>query len=197
MTGPCKQSITISCKGDEVCLNGYVSNHKYTQAEGHPYTLESLKVRLPFTQVSMMAKELEIEGKRYQVVNAAGYPAANRTTLDAARATLENCNTVTMQLYGLDEIDGCAPGFDPQLTHSSVDVLLWHEKSSIVDTYDTRGFDQLWRLYIDHSTAKALSGTSYFLSGEDQYKVREVVGVDRLAQLPYALCEINRWVMAK
>lgn len=197
MSGFCKQEVIVVCNAVETPLTGYVTDSRMVQADGHPYFVESYKVRLPFMGNSIHAESAIIDGKSYQVMAAIGYPSADRTVLEISRASLQHCDIIEMSVHQLCEVlDGPSPALDTETESTTTEVLLWHEHSKVVDAYDTRGFDQTWRLYVTQDIAKSLTGLSYFLSGETQYKVREVYNLGRQSHLPYASCEVNRWGLA-
>lgn len=196
MSGPCKSRVLLyDCDGIETCLMAYLSDYSVEQTTERPYSLETMKIRLPFDKASLLARRVLVDEKEFQVTGTQGFPSADRTVMTVARASLDNCNTKSAALYEMEEVDGCASDMESHYV-DRVSVLAVHRTSETIQQYDSKQFNQQWRMYVSHDVAARLTPNHYFEIEGVKYKVRDVSNVGAVGVMPHADCEANNWNMA-
>ena len=190
------------CGLSDVCRPAKITNHallgggtgisgRQSDVPIEPYTQETLQIRLDYEPSANIGIEAEWNGKRYVVYQAAHHSGTNRTVLSVIRPSLDACPVIEMDLLQSCQGQNADHRWSESLVAKDVRVMPWHQRTGVISSYDSRRFDEQWRLYLDHSNAELVQANMFLQYGSDRYKVVSIHDLSNRTSLPYLQAEIN------
>lgn len=185
----CFDEITVTlCDATSETMTGRRGESSFTQVTGHPYSIESCKFYLRWTNrgnepVVTPGATLLADGGSWTVREQAYRKANCLTVVNAVRPVGYLCPAATATEVLLSENLDC-DGQGSVETVGSHSVLVKRHLDGLLNDHSTRHWREVVRLYF-LGVCPQITSTTHFLISTTAYKPRAIADTDQVGRLPY------------